>query len=299
MPSPKTPQIGALAGAVCAVMAAVSTVPKTGRNTHFNYDYVTAADVFDACRAAMQAHGLALIPTGSTFAQTCCIKGNPQQGGRWRTDLLLTYTLMHVGGESVAIQVASSGVDTEDKGPYKAVTGGLKYALIQLFLIPTGTDPEASAQTASRGGGYHPPQQTPQQQRNQQDRQELSAENQREARQRQRIPEIPEDVRAQANGNGSCPACGSDLWDNTEQRNQGGKRPAWKCRNNACTGGKPYNNKPQPWIQWDSEPTPGAGAEQPAQQQPPPQDPGPSRSYRDTSNPFATGQDARDPDIPF
>ncbi len=34
-----------------------------------------------------------------------------------------------------------------DKGIYKAMTGGLKYALLSLFLIPTTDDPERDALT--------------------------------------------------------------------------------------------------------------------------------------------------------
>lgn len=34
------------------------------------------------------------------------------------------------------------GRDRGDKAPYKALTGALKYALIQTFLIATGDDPE-------------------------------------------------------------------------------------------------------------------------------------------------------------
>src|SRR5262249_31856915 len=34
------------------------------------------------------------------------------------------------------------GLDGGDKAPYKAMTGALKYALLQSFLLATGDDPE-------------------------------------------------------------------------------------------------------------------------------------------------------------
>ena len=103
----------------------------------------------------------------------------------------------------------------------------------------------------------------------------------------------------QANGEGTCPHCGSDLWDNREQRRNGGKRPAWKCRNTSCDGGKPYNGQPSQWIQWDADPVPGASASvgeeiQSAAAAAAYQAP---RSYRNDPNPFVSPQD--DPDVPF
>ena len=38
--------------------------------------------------------------------------------------------------------MAGEGADTGDKAPYKAMTGALKYALLQSFLLASGDDPE-------------------------------------------------------------------------------------------------------------------------------------------------------------
>ena len=38
--------------------------------------------------------------------------------------------------------MAGQGLDTGGKAPYKAMTGALKYALLQSFLLATGDDPE-------------------------------------------------------------------------------------------------------------------------------------------------------------
>ena len=38
--------------------------------------------------------------------------------------------------------MAGEGADAGDKAPYKAMTGALKYALLQSFLLGTGDDPE-------------------------------------------------------------------------------------------------------------------------------------------------------------
>ena len=45
-------------------------------------------------------------------------------------------------GEELTVRVAGEGADTGDKAPYKAMTGALKYALLQSFLLASGDDPE-------------------------------------------------------------------------------------------------------------------------------------------------------------
>ena len=45
-------------------------------------------------------------------------------------------------GEELTVRVPGEGADAGDKAPYKAMTGALKYALLQSFLLSTGDDPE-------------------------------------------------------------------------------------------------------------------------------------------------------------
>ena len=45
-------------------------------------------------------------------------------------------------GDELSVRVAGEGADPGDKAPYKAMTGALKYALLQSFLLSTGDDPE-------------------------------------------------------------------------------------------------------------------------------------------------------------
>ena len=47
-------------------------------------------------------------------------------------------------GASIKKPWRGYGTDKEDKGGYKAMTGGEKYFLLKTFLIPTGDDPEAT-----------------------------------------------------------------------------------------------------------------------------------------------------------
>jgi len=57
--------------------------------------------------------------------------------------LTVKYTLMDGdSGETMEFTVLGQGEDSSDKATYKAMTGATKYALLKLFLIPTGDDPE-------------------------------------------------------------------------------------------------------------------------------------------------------------
>ena len=57
--------------------------------------------------------------------------------------VVMAYTFMDVDtAEEITVKVAGEGLDAGDKAPYKAMTGALKYALPQSFLLATGDDPE-------------------------------------------------------------------------------------------------------------------------------------------------------------
>jgi hypothetical protein len=57
--------------------------------------------------------------------------------------VVMAYTFADVdSGEELVAKVAGQGLDPGDKAPYKAMTGALKYALLQSFLLATGDDPE-------------------------------------------------------------------------------------------------------------------------------------------------------------
>ena len=55
----------------------------------------------------------------------------------------MSYSFVDVDtAEEITVKTAGEGLDSGDKAPYKAMTGALKYALLQSFLLATGDDPE-------------------------------------------------------------------------------------------------------------------------------------------------------------
>jgi hypothetical protein len=126
-------------------MAAVDRVPKNGRNDFHKYDYVTEADILDAVRSEMAKRLLILVPDAESDAKSEPIG---EKGDRLFT-LRQRFTV-HDGdsGESLSFHMYGQGSDKLDKGCYKATTGAEKYAVLKLFMIPTGDDPEREDKTS-------------------------------------------------------------------------------------------------------------------------------------------------------
>jgi hypothetical protein len=135
-----------IAAAICAVMLDCKGIKETGYNKHANYKYASDADILRVVQPSMAQHGLALTiddidiehkTLGGKMSQWCVAK--------------VTYRLTHTSGEHLTVVAIGSGADNVDKGPYKALTGALKYALRAIFLLPTGQDPD------QWGGNDNPP----------------------------------------------------------------------------------------------------------------------------------------------
>lgn len=134
------------------IMQSVERIPKNGFNAHFQYKYATEADVADHCRKLMADHHVLMTADVETVDQI---------GDLCRMHIRYTF---HDGesDEKITFVQIADGQDKQDKGPYKALTGGVKYALMKTFLIPTGDDPERDEpQTKSKATTKQSPEQLP------------------------------------------------------------------------------------------------------------------------------------------
>ena len=141
MSTPPTPG-RSLARKLTEVMAAIARIQKHGRNTFHNYDYATEADIVAAIRGELAQRCVLLVPsiTGES-------RHSVGDKGSWLTVLEMEMEFLDgESGESVTKPWRGYGTDKEDKGGYKAMTGGERYFLLKTFLIPTGDDPEVDEQ---------------------------------------------------------------------------------------------------------------------------------------------------------
>ncbi|MGO9452436.1 MAG: ERF family protein [Candidatus Binataceae bacterium] len=118
----------------------IGYVQKRGHNERFNYSYVTAADIAGAVGDLLAELGVVVIPRLENISyETAASRGEATRMAR----VVMAYTFADVdSGEQIVAKVAGQGLDPGDKAPYKAMTGALKYALLQSFLLATGDDPE-------------------------------------------------------------------------------------------------------------------------------------------------------------
>lgn len=176
---------------VAWVMARLGRVPRNGWNDFHRYRYVEEADLVDMARPLMAAVGLVMIPT---LLQD---ERHDRQTSRGKTTYLTRATIRYrvVDGDAgeempewqreFAFDLVGEGEDDMDKGFYKAYTGANKYALMKLFQISQGDDPErshteaAAEQPPAQSGGQR--QATPQPAEPEGDRRAFSTPERRDA----------------------------------------------------------------------------------------------------------------------
>tara|TARA_R110000787_G_scaffold205811_1_gene316081 strand:+ start:78 stop:707 length:630 start_codon:yes stop_codon:yes gene_type:complete len=135
--SMQSEEIGELVSAIGAAMSDVGYVRGTGTNDHHRYNYTSDEDLAAAVQPAMARHGIAMFPT------SCQIDRSGD-----RCTVVQSWRVAHTSGQWMQLEIAGEGVDKQDKGTAKALTGARKYMLRLLFCIPTGDDTEREAAVA-------------------------------------------------------------------------------------------------------------------------------------------------------
>jgi hypothetical protein len=121
-------------------MAIVERVPKNGFNKFHSYNYATEADIAQAVRQGLAERKVMMFP----YVETERTEDLATKNGMHKLCTLGVRFDLHDADsdEVLSIRVTGQGSDAGDKAGYKAMTGAVKYALMKLFLIPTGDDPE-------------------------------------------------------------------------------------------------------------------------------------------------------------
>jgi hypothetical protein len=136
---------------LAAVYKDVTYIQKDRRNSFHNYTYASEAAIKEQLHEAFVKHGLIMLPP-----EIVDMRDDKKVNEKGKEEIITTLNIRFgiadvESGESISGTVCGRGVDSSDKGPYKALTGALKYFLTSTFLIPTGDDPEnESAEKGSR-----------------------------------------------------------------------------------------------------------------------------------------------------
>lgn len=145
------------------VMGKVKAVSKDRKNQMQGFIYRGIDDVMNELHSIMSECGLFVVPTVKNEVRE--ERKNSKGNLLLYTRLTILFTFYASDGSNIQSIVIGEAMDTGDKASNKALSVGLKYALLQVLCIPTedNKDPDANTYTpASKTADTHQTTQPPQ-----------------------------------------------------------------------------------------------------------------------------------------
>ncbi len=151
----KTEQIYTL---IPKVMKDIGGVAKTRKNQQQNYAFRGIDDFYDASHPAMIAHGVFCAPQVKTRLEETFTRVNDTgKETQWfHVALEVDHVFYAPDGSSVHVITWGEGLDNSDKATNKAMSAAMKYALIELFQVPTKDVEDADLTTPELAGVRSP-----------------------------------------------------------------------------------------------------------------------------------------------
>lgn len=134
--------------AIADVLSEVGAVGKDGQNAFDKYRYRSIDAVMNAMHPAMAKYGVFVMP--EVLEQSREERGSRNGGVLIYSIIKVRYTFYAEDGSSLTATVIGEGMDKGDKSVNKAMSAAFKYALFQVFCIPTDefSDSEDESQEA-------------------------------------------------------------------------------------------------------------------------------------------------------
>lgn len=114
-------------------MEEVSYIQKSDKKVNNQYTFVSHDAVSAVLHPLLVKHGIAVIPRVSSWGQ---------DGNRTSADVVIDFVNADKPEDKVEVPCFGFGIDPQDKGPGKAVSYATKYAMLKVFVLETGDDPE-------------------------------------------------------------------------------------------------------------------------------------------------------------
>lgn len=121
--------------AIADVLSEVGAVGKDGQNAFDKYRYRSIDAVMNAMHPAMAKYGVFVMP--EVLEQSREERGSRNGGVLIYSIIKVRYTFYAEDGSSLTATVIGEGMDKGDKSVNKAMSAAFKYALFQVFCIPT------------------------------------------------------------------------------------------------------------------------------------------------------------------
>ncbi len=135
-------------------VVAKSLQVSTGKSSK-GYKAVSERDVIDAVKPLECQHGVCSYPINREIIDDEILESESTYGGQtskkttFFTRIKTTYRFVNADDPTDYIDtiVYSEGIDSQDKGSGKAMTYADKYALLKVYKVSTGDDPDQTAST--------------------------------------------------------------------------------------------------------------------------------------------------------
>ena len=144
---------------IIEVMADINAIGKDRRNQQQGFQFRGIDDVMNELHSSLAKCGVFVLPKVLEETRTT---GKTSRGGdMFYTRLKINFGFYAEDGSHVDAVVIGEAMDTGDKASNKALSIGLKYAMLQVFCIPTEDekDPDAVSPQPAAGTMQQHPQQ--------------------------------------------------------------------------------------------------------------------------------------------
>ena len=141
--------------AIIGVMKSINAIGKDRKNQQQNFTYRGIDDVMNELHGALSDNGVFVVPEVLNEERST---GKSKSGGElYYTRLKIRFTFYAGDGSSVSAVVIGEAMDSGDKASNKALSIGLKYAMLQVFCIPTEDEKDPDAQSPQPAAGTMKP----------------------------------------------------------------------------------------------------------------------------------------------
>ncbi len=130
---------------IADAMADIEAIAKSQKNREQGFQYRGIDDIYNSLNHILAKHKIFTVPTVLKRKE----KDSPTKSGAiWKhITLKVKYKFYTTDGSYVSAVVYGEGKDNSDKGSNKALSIAHKYALLQVFCIPTKDDKDPDSVT--------------------------------------------------------------------------------------------------------------------------------------------------------
>ncbi|MBR3764776.1 MAG: ERF family protein [Clostridia bacterium] len=154
---------------ICAAMNDIEAIGKQKRNQQQGFLYRGIDDVMNMLHPILAKHGLFIAPEVLEHSRE--VRTTKSNTSMTVSIMKIRYTMYARDGSSINTVVIGEGMDNADKSSNKSMAVAMKYALFQLFCIPTEdmrdndpdrTTPEDTIPNGTEYSGNHIAETSPQ-----------------------------------------------------------------------------------------------------------------------------------------